>query len=117
MEKFLLLIREDLKKAEQMSEDQINEGIERMTSWVSELSNSGNFIQGDPLLNTGKYVQKDAILSDGPFIEAKEAISGFMIIQAESINQAAALAQTCPLVATEDVVIEVRPIMALENAG
>ena len=116
MEKFLLLIREDLKKVEQMPEDQLTECIERMTAWVGELSESGNYIQGDPLTTTGKYVRKDNIFSDGPFIEAKEAISGYLIIKAESINQAAALAQTCPLVATEEVVIEVRPIMALNNA-
>jgi hypothetical protein len=115
MEKFLLLIREDLKRVEEMPEDEMAACIQKMTDWVAELSKSGNFIQGDPLVTTGKYVSKNNILSDGPFIEAKEAISGFLFIKTDGLNQAAELAATCPLVLTGEVVIEVRPIMAIQN--
>jgi hypothetical protein len=55
------------------------------------------------------------VVSDGPFIEAKEAISGYIIITAENLEQAASISQTCPLVINGTAVIEVRPIMVLNN--
>lgn len=116
MEKFLLLIREDLKVLEQMSKDQQDMEIQEMTRWVEELAASGNFEMGEPLLNTGRYVSKTDIVSDGPFIEAKEAISGYVIIKAENLEQAASIAQTCPLIMKNKIVIEVRPIMNMGDA-
>jgi hypothetical protein len=51
------------------------------------------------------------VLSDGPFIEAREAVTGFTIVKAENIDQAAELAMACPLVQNGQVKIEVRPIL------
>lgn len=113
MEKFLLLIREDLSKLEQMTEAEMEADIGEMTRWVEELSQSSNFVQGEPLLSQGRYVSSEKILTDGPFIETKEAISGYLIIVAENVDQAASIAQTCPHVLKGSVVIEVRPIMQI----
>jgi hypothetical protein len=54
--------------------------------------------------------QKD-VLSDGPFIEAKEGVSGYIFIQAENIELAVSIAQSCPLVKENNMVLEVRPVM------
>ena len=113
MYKFLLLIREDLGRLEQMTEKELQDDILQMTRWVEELTQNENFVQGEPLLNYGRYVAKDSILTDGPFIETKEAISGYLIIAARDLDQAAAITQTCPHVNSGSVVIEVRPIMRL----
>jgi hypothetical protein len=63
----------------------------------------------------GRYVGRDTVLSDGPFIEAQEAVSGYFLIRAENLEQAAAIAQTCPFVLTGRMAIEVRPIILFEN--
>jgi len=110
MEKFMLIIREDLEKLGQMTEEERFSNIPIMLKWVDSLIESGNYIKGEPLLIKGRYVSKDQILSDGPFIEAREGISGYEIIRAENIEQAAAIAQTCPLVQQGLAVREVRPI-------
>ena len=115
MEKFLLLIREDLKKLDNTPKEKVNREIQEMTRWVEALSQSGNFASGEPLLTTGRYVSKDSVMSDGPFIEAKEAVSGYIFIKAENLEQAASIAQTCPLVVTGKVIVEVRPIMELDS--
>ena len=114
MEKFLFLIRQDLIERERMKEED-NQNIRVMMKWVESLAQSGNHLASDALLNSGKYVGRDYVVSDGPFIEAKESISGFFLILAENSEQAAAIAQTCPLVLTCKVVIEVRPIMVLND--
>lgn len=112
MKKFLLLIREDLRQVMQMTPEQQNADIQTMVKWVEELTRSGNFVQGDPLESGMRIATKDGVLSDGPFIEAKEGISGYTMIQAETLDQAAELAASCPLVHTGQLRIEVRPILA-----
>jgi hypothetical protein len=110
MEKFMLIIREDLDKLGKLTEEERFSCIPMMLKWVDSLIESGNYIKGEPLLIKGRYVSKDQILSDGPFIEAHEGVSGYEIIRAENIEQAAAIAQTCPLVQQGLAVREVRPI-------
>jgi hypothetical protein len=110
MEKFLLIIREDLGKLGRMTDEERFANIPMMLKWVDSLIESGNYIKGEPLLIRGRYVTKDQILSDGPFIEAREGISGYEIIRAENLDQAAAIAQNCPLVQRGLAVREVRPI-------
>ena len=113
MEKFLLLVREDVKKESKLSEEEVNANIQVMMKWVEELA--GNYIGGEPLKPVGKYVSKEQIVSDGPFIEAKEAISGYIFIQAENIDHAASIAQTCPEVLDGRIVLEVRPIIEMDQ--
>ncbi len=111
MEKFLLLIREDVQWQRKATAERFNTNIQEMTRWVEELAQSGNFIGGEPLRPYGSFVGRDYVTSDGPFIEAKEAISGYVLIQAENVNQASAISQTCPEVLNGRIVIEVRPII------
>ena len=110
MEKFMLIIREDLEKMGKMSNEERFSVIPMMLEWVDSLIKSGNYLMGEPLLISGRYVSKDQILSDGPFIESREGISGYEIIRAENLDQAAAIAQNCPLVQRGLAVREVRPI-------
>jgi hypothetical protein len=110
MEKFLLLLREDYKVRENMTPEESNKSIQTMLEWIESLAQSGNYVGSEPLNNAGRYVSKDYVLSDGPFIEAKEAISGYMMITAENLEQATAITQTCPLVLNDGVIMEVRPV-------
>lgn len=114
MEKFLLLIREDLQFRANLTPAEFKHNIQIMTKWVEDMAKSGNFVNADPLTNTGSYVGHNYVLSDGPFIEAKESISGFIMIQAESLEQATSFAQLCPLVLNGTAAVEVRPIMDME---
>jgi hypothetical protein len=117
MEKFMLIIREDLGKLNKMTDEERFANIPMMLKWVDSLIESGNYIKGEPLLIKGRYVSKDQILSDGPFIEAHEGISGYEIIRAENIEQAAAIAQACPLVQSGLAVREVRPIATIHGVN
>lgn len=108
MEKFLFVIREDLmvlKDADRVK------GMQEMTRWVESLAESWSYLGGEPLAISGRYVGKDKVVSDGPFIEAKEGISGYILVNAENLDQAASFAQTCPLVMRGAMVIEVRPTL------
>jgi hypothetical protein len=115
MEKFLLLVREDINALKQIGEEGRYKNMREMMKWVESLAESGNYTNGEPLVLTGKYVNSNNVLSDGPFIESKEGISGYIFLQAENLEQAASIAQTCPLVMQNRMVLEVRPVMTINN--
>ncbi|MGC3946523.1 MAG: YciI family protein [Chryseolinea sp.] len=113
MERFMLIIREDLKKLSKEPSETRIANIPEMLKWVESMAESGNFITGEPLAIAGKYVTRDDVLSDGPFIESKEGVSGYNIIEATNLEQAVAIAQMCPMVVSGEMVIEVRPMLSL----
>jgi hypothetical protein len=115
MEKFLFIIREDLNKLKQWSEEERYNAIREMDKWVKSLIEKGNYLSGDALRITGSYVSKSLVLSDGPFIEAKEGISGIMFMQANDLQDVISLAQTCSFVQSGDMAIEVRPLMGVKD--
>jgi hypothetical protein len=95
MEKFLLIIREDLVKLGKESPKERNGNIAVMAKWVESMAEEGNYLSSHPLWSTGTYVSKDQVLSDGPFLESKEGVSGYIVISAENIRQATAYAPEC----------------------
>jgi len=115
MEKFLLLVREDINMLKQIGDEGRYQNMRLMLKWVESLAESANYIGGEPLVMEGKYVSRDEVLSDGPFIEAKESISGYIFLHAENMEQAASIAQTCPLVMQDKMILEVRPVMTIDN--
>jgi hypothetical protein len=112
MKKFLLLIREDLDRLSQMSEAEIQQDIAEMNAWVEELIKFDSFISGEPLENESKIVGSQ-VATDGLFIDSKEGISGYLIIQAENLDQAAEIATQCPHIIQGKISMEVRPIMEI----
>lgn len=110
MKNFMLLIREDISNLSDLSEEQIHADIREYMEWVEELTTSGNYVGGDPLEASGKYIKASNIESDGPFIESKEAISGYILIKAQDIDEATRLAKGCPVFKNGGL-IELRPIM------
>lgn len=115
MEKFLFIIREDLSKLKQWNEEKRYAAIREMDEWVRSLIKKGNYVGGDALRIKGAYVSKDNVTSDGPFIEAKEGISGFIFLEANDLDDAVSIAQTCTLVQSGDMAIEVRPLMEVKD--
>src|ERR1700730_2954621 len=79
-----------------LSAEEIQKNMARFTSWVERLKHEGNFKSGHPLEHNGKIVVGRNAVVDGPFAESKEAIAGFFIIQANSLEEAVEIAKNCP---------------------
>ncbi len=67
---------------------------------------------GDKLKSEGKIVSASSV-SDGPFVEAKEIIGGFMIVSAESLERAVAIAKEMPV--GPGARIEIREMMGAQS--
>ena len=112
MEKFLLLVREDLEAREKRGPGHNDDCIRMCSDWIKSLAESGNHLASDALTGNGSYVTREQVLSDGPFIEAKEAVSGYFLIHAKDLEQANEIAQSCPLLVQGiSAAIEVRHII------
>lgn len=111
MQRFLFIVREDLKKIGKLTDEQRLANVPPPLEWIKNLADSGNYVTGEPLAVKGAYVSKKQVLTDGPFIEAKEGVSGYDVILAENLEQAVSMAQTNPLVTSGAAVIKVRPMM------
>jgi hypothetical protein len=47
---------------------------------------------------------------DGPFVEAKEAVGGYFVVEAPSLEDAVAIARDCPVFFLQNGYVEVRPV-------
>ncbi len=65
---------------------------------------------GEPLQTTGKQVNgKDKVVIDGPYLDAKEMVGGYLIVNANDIDDAVEISKGCPIF-VENGKVEVRPI-------
>ena len=92
---YLLLFRGTLWPKD-LSPEEIQNRIVKFTSWFECLKSDGKVKSGHPLEHHGKIVTGRNTVVDGPFAESKEAIAGFFIIQAESLEDAVQIAKNCP---------------------
>jgi len=92
-----------------LSPEELQKNLARFSVWFEQLRTEGKFRSGHPLVHDGKIVAGKDSVTDGPFAESKEAIAGFFIIRAESLEQAVEIAKGCPGLGYGQTV-EVRPI-------
>jgi hypothetical protein len=80
-------------------------------AWLRELEGAGHLkAPGQPLATAGKVVRgPSGIITDGPFVEVKDLVLGFIVVEARDLDEAAKLAQGCPI-AKGGGSVEVRPV-------
>jgi hypothetical protein len=94
-EKYLFLHRSQPGQGQaQASPEQMQAMFAKWNAWKEKFKD--NIVDwGDKLTSEGSVVSASGV-SDGPFVEAKEIIGGFMIVAAESLEQAVAIAREMP---------------------
>jgi hypothetical protein len=55
------------------------------------------------------------VITDGPYAEIKESIAGFIIVKADSFDEAVSMARACPILKGEGNSVEVRKAMGKGN--
>ena len=104
---YLCIQRSQPGKDQKPSPAQMEEMYAKFNAWKEKFQD--NIVDmGGKLQGPGKIVTSEGA-TDGPFVEAKEVIGGYMIISAESMEQAVEVARESPGVFPGSS-IEVRPI-------
>lgn len=94
-------------KREQPSPAQMEAMYAQFHAWKEKFQK--NIVDMGGRLGAGKVVTSEGA-TDGPFVEAKEVVGGFMIISAESMEEAVQVARECPGVVMPGSSVEVREI-------
>ena len=77
-------------------------------------SDPGAELQPTDAATTVRVRNGDRLVTDGPYAEIKEALGGFFILEADSIDDACQLAAAIP--AAAHGAIEVRPVYVREES-
>jgi len=107
MAKFMFVYR----RAGYLTPEVKQQQMPKWEAWIAEGLRKGWLLDpGDGLTPEGRVVKPKKVVLDGPFVETKEVVGGFSIVEAESFETAAALAEGCPVLLT-DGSVEVRQMM------
>ena len=95
MKEFALIFRLNKNSDAKPSPEQLQERMNWLGSIAAQnkLADKGNTLS--PV--SAKTVKPDNVVTDGPFTEIKEFISGYMIVKAESIDEAVEMAKANPI--------------------
>jgi pimeloyl-ACP methyl ester carboxylesterase len=91
-----LLVFRNTNWHKDLSAKEIQQNMARFTEWFERINSAGRFKGGGPLGHYGKTLAGRNPVTDGPFAESKEAIAGFFLIRADSLEQAVEVAKGCP---------------------
>lgn len=98
MKQFLYLFRGGEEGYASLSPEEMQQHMAKWNEWMVQISKTEEPVPGLPLNNEGKVVAKDGeIITDGPYAEGKEIVGGYVIVQAESLDEAVKLSKGCPI--------------------
>ena|SRR5439155_13605702 len=96
-----------------LSTDELQKTMDDVMAWFEGLNQRGTVKGAQPLSAQGRTISgaNGRFVVDGPFTETKEAVGGYLVLQADSLEEAIEVARTNPAL-RYGVSVEVRPILA-----
>lgn len=111
MKEFMLLFRQPSYDYSTASPKEMQALKEKWQNWVGGIAAQGKLGSNGPRLATeGKVLKAGGVVTDGPFVEIRERLGSFIIVKAESLEEATTLAHGCPAVDANGSV-EIRQII------
>ena len=110
MDEFILLFRhEDGKKV--ASPEQMQIWMQQTMDWIGGIAAQNKFSGGNGLpFEDAKVVWPNNVVTNGPFGEIKETIGGYVMVKANSVEEAVEFAKGSPILQGEGNSVEVRRV-------
>jgi len=111
MEEFVLIFRhEDGHKV--ASPEQIQIWMQQTMDWLGTIAAQDKLVsRGNGLsFDDSRVVRHNNVVTNGPFGDIKETIGGYIIVRAESVEEAVDFAKGSPVLQGEGNSVEVRKI-------
>lgn len=98
-----------------LSPEQMQTQMREVYAWIDSLTTKGVMTAAQPLTPGGKIVSgaNGSVISDGIAAESKEAVGGFFIVNAASLDDAVNIARTSPAF-NHGARLEIRQIASLD---
>ncbi len=115
MKEFLLVFRREAAQPDiQMSPEQIQAMMKPWQDWMGSIAAQNKLVDaGNRLESDGRVVKADKVITNGPYVETKEAVGGYTIIKAASLDEATEISKGCPILQVGGSV-EVRALIPMD---
>jgi hypothetical protein len=100
-------------RPDSLSPTELQAHLAKWTQWTDGLLAAGKLSSANALEfpATGKTLRgKERNVTDGPYAESKDLVSGTLIVEVASLDEALGLARGCPILEL-DGSVEVRPVI------
>jgi hypothetical protein len=110
MNEFMLIFRHEDGHTV-ASPEQIQAWMQQTKDWIDSIAAQNKFVGGNGLpFDTCRVVHHKGVVTNGPFGDIKETIGGYIIVKAESVDEAVEFAKGSPVLQGEGNTVEVRKI-------
>lgn len=93
------------------SPEQMQIWMKQTMDWIGGIAAQNKYVGGNGLIfDDSRVVRSNNVVTNGPFGEIKETIGGYMIVRAESMEEAVQFAKGSPILQGEGNSMEVRKI-------
>jgi len=114
--RYVMLINGNESEWETADPALMEAGMKEVFAWFERWGQAGKIADGGAQLDsvkTAKTIRAGAdgkpVVTDGPYLELKEVVGGVVILNADDVDDAVAVASTWPLSGSAS--IEVRPVI------
>ena len=113
MKEFMMIFRNEKSEGSMPSAEQMQSMMKQWQDWIGGIDKQGRYIGTNRLIAEGKTIKPNKVITDGPYMEAKEMVGGYLIVKANSLDEAVEMAKSCPnLIYGGNV--EIRSVMPIE---
>jgi hypothetical protein len=112
---YMFLVRGAACDAGSLSPEQMQTQMREVYAWIDGLTKKGVMTAAQPLTREGKILsgKGGSVISDRIAAESKEAVGGFFIVNASTMDEAVNIARTSPAF-NHGARLEVRQIASLD---
>ncbi len=111
MKEFMLLFRQPSYDYSAASPQEMQALGKKWQDWVGGIAAQGKLADNGPRLSLeGKVLRRGGVITDGPFVEIRERLGSFIVVKADSLEEATTLAHGCPALDASGSV-EIRAIL------
>jgi hypothetical protein len=115
MEDFVFLFRQPNTDDSNLSQTEMQAIFNKWNNWFGGIAAQGKISNmGIRLVSPGKVLKAGGVITEGPFVEIRERLNGFIVVKANSLDEAITLAHGCPILEINGSV-EIRPISMSEQ--
>src|SRR4030095_432839 len=111
MEEYMLIFRH-MDGRTVASPEQIQVWMKQTMDWIGGIAAQNKFVGGNGLsFDNAKVVWANKTATNGPFGEIKETLGGYIIVKADSVEEAVEFAKGSPVLQGEGNSVEVRRLV------
>jgi hypothetical protein len=112
MKEFVLIFRMDITtKAAQPSKEQKETYMQQWMEWIEQIASKDRLADGgNHFSRQGRVLKPGKQVFETPLICDNNSVAGYIIVLAESLDEATGIAEKCPILNGQNTSVEIREV-------